>query len=134
MEDQLLRIVKKQLFWNRLLTILVLLLLIILVFIAVWAYPLLTDLKAQVDVMMADVQTVVADLDEVAKSLQEVDFSEIADNINGMVRQSGEAVTEAMEQMDQALQSVEELDIEGLNAGISRFNSVVEPLAKLFGK
>ena len=134
MDEQLLKIAKKQLFWTRLLTILILALLISLVVIWMRAYPVLTDLAAQADALMTEVQLVVADLDAVAKSLQEVDFGMLADNVDIMVRETGEAVTGAMEQMDEALQTIKNLDIQALNDGISKFNSVVEPLARLFGR
>jgi len=134
MDEQLLKIAKKQLFWTRLLTILILALLISLVVIWMRAYPVLTDLAAQADALMTEVQVVVADLDAVAKSLQEVDFGMLADNVDVMVRETGEAVTGAMEQMDDALQTIKNLDIQALNDGISKFNSVVEPLARLFGR
>ena len=134
MDEQLLKIAKKQLFWTRLLTILILALLISLVVIWMRAYPVLTDLAAQADALMTEVQVVVADLDAVAKSLQEVDFGMLADNVDVMVRETGEAVTGAMEQMDEALQTIKNLDIQALNDGISKFNSVVEPLARLFGR
>lgn len=134
MEEQLVRLAKKQLFWSRLLTIVVLL---VGIGLAAWMYQVtnhVTELAAQADTLMQDVRTTAEDLDQVAKSLQEVDFAQLAENVNEMVDQSGEAMTDAMKQMDEALQAVEALDIEGLNAGISRFNSVVEPLARLFGK
>ena len=134
MDEQLLKIAKKQLFWTRLLTLLILALLVCLVVIWMRAYPVLTDLAVKADALMTEVQIVAADLDEVVKSLQEVDFGTLAENVDEMVRQSGEAVTGAMEQVGQALQTVENLDIEGLNNSISKFNSVVEPLAKLFGR
>lgn len=134
MDEQLLKIAKKQLFWTRLLTILILGLLVSLVVIWMRAYPVLTDLAAKADVLMTEVQVVVTDLDAVAKSLQEVDFGALADNVDGMVRETGEAVTDAMGQMDEALQTIKNLDIQALNDGISKFNSVVEPLARLFGR
>ena len=134
MDEQLLKIAKKQLFWTRLLTILILGLLVSLVVIWMRAYPVLTDLAAKADFLMTEVQVVVTDLDAVAKSLQEVDFGALADNVDGMVRETGEAVTDAMGQMDEALQTIKNLDIQALNDGISKFNSVVEPLARLFGR
>jgi len=134
MDEQLLKIAKKQLFWTRLLTLLILALLVCLVVIWMCAYPVLTDLAAQADVLMTEVQGVVSDLDQVAKSLQEVDFGMLADNVDGMVRETGEAVTGAMAQMDEALETLKNLNIEELNNSISKFNSVVEPLARLFGR
>ena len=47
MDEQLLKIAKKQLFWTRLLTILILGLLVSLVVIWMRAYPVLTDLAAK---------------------------------------------------------------------------------------
>ena len=134
MDEQLLKIAKKQLFWTRLLPIRILGLLVSLVVIWMRAYPVLTDLAAMADVLMTEVQVVVTDLDAVAKSLQEVDFGALADNVDGMVRETGEAVTDAMGQMDEALQTIKNLDIQALNDGISKFNRVVEPLARLFGR
>jgi hypothetical protein len=134
MDEQLVKIAKKQLFWTRLLTLLILALLVCLVVIWMRAYPVLTDLAAQADALMTEVQVVVADLDQVAKSLQKVDFSALADNVDVMVRETGDAVTGAMEEMDEALQTIKNLDIQALNDGIAKFNSVVEPLARLFGR
>lgn len=66
--------------------------------------------------------------------LEETKLAEILGNANDLIVQSGDSLTAALVNVDEALNKVEQIDIDSLNEAIKDLQSVVEPLAKLFGK
>ena len=66
--------------------------------------------------------------------LEESHLTELLQNANTLIEESGNSLTEALDDVDEALKKVEQIDIDALNSAISDLQKVVEPLAKLFGK
>lgn len=66
--------------------------------------------------------------------LEESHITELLNNANGLIEESGDALTKALEDVDEALNTVGQIDIETLNSAISDLQKVVQPLAKLFAK
>ncbi len=66
--------------------------------------------------------------------LEESHITELLNNANTLIAESGDALTKALEGVDDALNTVSQIDIETLNEAIADLKKVVEPLAKLFGR
>ncbi|MBQ6876893.1 MAG: hypothetical protein IJO22_00635 [Oscillospiraceae bacterium] len=66
--------------------------------------------------------------------LEETQLTELLNNANTLIADSGDALKEALEGIDEALGTVSQIDIETLNHAIADLKKVVEPLAKLFGR
>ena len=66
--------------------------------------------------------------------LEESHITELLNNANALIAESGDALTKALEEVDGALATVSAIDIETLNEAIADLKKVVEPLAKLFGR
>ena len=66
--------------------------------------------------------------------LENTQLTELLNNANALIEDSGDALTQALQSVDEALGTVGQIDIETLNAAIEDLKNVVEPLAKLFGK
>ena len=66
--------------------------------------------------------------------LEESHITELLNNANTLIAESGDALTQALEGVDGALNTIDQIDIETLNEAIADLKKVVEPLAKLFGK
>ncbi len=80
------------------------------------------------------------ELNDVASTLDEVDFAGMAQGINDLTEQGKTAIDsaltsieDALEDMQGALDTVAQFDVEGLNKSIADFSALVSPLAKLFG-
>ena len=72
--------------------------------------------------------------DELNTVLEESHITELLNNANALIEESGDALKEALEGVDEALNTVGQIDIETLNKAISDLHKVVAPLAKLFGR
>ena len=55
-------------------------------------------------------------------------------NANKLIEEGGESLTQALEDVDEALRKIDEINIADLNEAITDLKNVVGPLAKLFGK
>ncbi len=66
--------------------------------------------------------------------LEESQITELLNNANALIEESGDALTKALEDVDEALGTVSQIDIETLNSAIADLQKVIQPLAKLFGK
>ena len=71
---------------------------------------------------------------ELNKILEESNITELLNNANVLIDESGEALTKALADVDEALKTVTQIDIETLNGAISDLQKVIQPLAKLFGR
>lgn len=71
---------------------------------------------------------------ELSTVLEESHLTELLNNANTLIEESGDALTKALEDVDEALNTVSQIDIETLNEAIADLKKVIEPLAKLFGK
>ena len=134
MEEEQLRVSKKLLFWLRLLTVLVLIGLTGAIVLLAWFGPTVLAFVTSATQLMSQVEVTTANLDELIKTLNRVDFVQLAENINTTMAQSGTALEEALKAVGEALKTLSSINIQELNEGIANLNSVVEPLAKLFGR
>ena len=66
--------------------------------------------------------------------LEESQITELLNNANTLIEESGDALTKALEDVDEALGTVSQIDIETLNSAIADLQKVIQPLAKLFGR
>lgn len=71
---------------------------------------------------------------ELSTILENTQLTELLNNANTLIAESGDALTEALEGVDGALATVSAIDIETLNEAIADLKRVIEPLAKLFGR
>ncbi len=71
---------------------------------------------------------------ELSTILENTQLTELLNNANILISESGDALTEALEGVDGALATVSAIDIETLNEAIADLKKVIEPLAKLFGR
>ena len=82
-----------------------------------------------------------AAIDEIARLTHELNnvldeshLTELLQNANTLIEESGESLTKALDGVDEALKKVEQIDIDALNSAISDLQKVIDPLARLFGK
>ena len=82
-----------------------------------------------------------AAIDEITRLTQELNnvldeshLTELLQNANTLIEESGESLTKALDGVDEALKKVEQIDIDALNSAISDLQKVIDPLARLFGK
>ena len=71
---------------------------------------------------------------ELNNVLDESHLTELLQNANTLIEESGESLTKALDGVDEALKKVEQIDIDALNSAISDLQKVIDPLARLFGK
>lgn len=71
---------------------------------------------------------------ELSTVLEETSITELLNNVNALIAESGDALTEALQGVDAALENINKIDIETLNKAITDLQKVIEPLAKLFGR
>lgn len=85
------------------------------------------DTIKQASMIMEDAQTAVDNLNQITTDLSQVKIDEIVTNVNNLVTDSQESIGQAMQQLNK-------VDFDGLNSAINDLQSVIEPLAKLFGR
>ena len=130
MEEKLdlqIKLLKKQNFWLRLRGIISLVICAILIAAGVYLYPIVNEAATQITEIAGQADTAIEDLEQIAEDLNNADISGLMENTQNLVDESTVTV-------ETALQKIEEIDIETLNSAINGLNSVVTPLAKLFGK
>ncbi len=71
---------------------------------------------------------------EINTLLEESRLTELLQNANDLIKESGESLTDAIDGIKTALQKVNAVDFDSLNTAITDLKRIVEPLAKLFGK
>lgn len=78
-------------------------------------------------------QQAMGDLQVVTENLSRIDFAATIEGVDKLVVQSGTSLETALKDVQEALATIEKLDIDGLNAAISDLQKAVKPLANLFG-
>lgn len=71
---------------------------------------------------------------ELSTILENTRITELLNNVNILVEQSGDALTEALGGVNEALNTISQIDIATLNEAIADLQTVIEPLARLFGR
>lgn len=66
--------------------------------------------------------------------LEESQITELLNNANALIEESGDSLAKALEDVDEALKTVNKIDIDTLNSAIADLQKVIEPLARLFGR
>lgn len=124
-------LLEKQTQWAKRQTVIVTVLMLIV------AVALLV-LSVQVGGVLEDVNSAIDEITvlthELNTVLEESQLTELLNNANALIEESGDALTKALEDVDEALNTIGQIDIETLNKAISDLQKVVEPLAKLFGR
>ncbi len=80
---------------------------------------------------ISEITSLTQELNEI---LEETQLTELLNNANILIAESGDALTKALGSVDAALENVNKIDIETLNEAIGDLKKVIEPLAKLFGR
>ncbi len=81
-----------------------------------------------------ELEEIIRRLDEVSAELADIDWVGLSGELQELGITSRESLVKAQEGLDRALQSIDQLDIEGLNAAIADLRAVIEPLANLTGR
>lgn len=103
----------------------VLVLVVVLVCVAV-LMPRVMDTFTQVETVLENLESVTTELTTLVPQLSK-SVPELIGNLDTLVNTSSEEITTA-------LQKISSLDVDSLNTAIRDLKSVVEPLARLFGK
>ncbi len=133
-DTQLLRVMKKQLFWQRLICLLLAGVILAGVVLIRRITPRVQEISQELEALAGQAQTALTELEGVSKSLGEIDLQGLLDNTNQMVRQGEESFVEMSGSVSRAVKNLEDLDVESFNQAIGRLNAVAGTLSSLFGK
>ena len=116
---QIEEIIAKQYKMTKIMTVCTAVIAVVLLLTVVVVVPKLMETLSQVDVTLKEVETLSATVNE--------ELPQLIENVNQIMGNENSGLTEAIENFNN-------FDIEGLNEAINSLKSVVEPLAKLFGR
>ena len=95
-------------------------------------------LTVQLGGILEEANSAISEITSLTQELQTIlentQLTELLNTANAHIEDSGDALTQALQSVDEALGTVGQIDIKTLNAAIEDLKNVVEPLAKLFGK
>lgn len=120
--NQILATNKKQLFWQRIIGLMLVALVAVVITVAVILVPEATTTLKYIDDVALKEQETLGQIDEVAESL-----IASSDNLNKLVDENAEELTTAVK-------SISEVDFEGLNKAIKDFQDAVGPLASFMNR
>jgi sensor histidine kinase regulating citrate/malate metabolism len=120
--NQILATNKKQLFWQRIIGLMLVALVAVVITVAVILVPEATTTLRYIDDVALKEQETLGQIDEVAESL-----IASSDNLNKLVDENAEELTTAVK-------SISEVDFEGLNKAIKDFQDAVGPLASFMNR
>ena len=89
--------------------------------------PQIQQIALQIQDLGTQTETVLTNLESVTAELAEVDLGSMVSNVDTLVADSQEGVK-------QALDKINELDIDSLNRAIADLSAVVKPLADFFNR
>ncbi|MDD3430380.1 MAG: hypothetical protein PHG02_10300 [Oscillospiraceae bacterium] len=78
-------------------------------------------------ILIPQITTALSDLKIITAQLSQTDWKTMFENINTLISTSQNG-------MEETLQNIQKIDIDGLNQAIQDLQAVVAPLAKLFGR
>lgn len=84
--------------------------------------------------VLPGVNQLVSKLTIVVDNLNQIDITLMTESVTNLAVSGTEGIETALTQVSAALETINRLDIEGLNKSIADLGAVVEPLAKFFGK
>jgi len=126
MDENCLKELKKQTLFVKLTFGLVAGIFAIFLVVAIIVVPKVTKILNDVEETVASADEAVKSLSKTADELAEADIAGLINNTQALVEDSSKGVT-------QAISKIDDIDIDGLNVAISDLESVVGPLANLFG-
>ena len=89
--------------------------------------PQIRQIAGQIQALGTQAETVLTNLEAVTSELAAVDLGSMVSSVDALVADSQEGVKQALDKINQ-------LDIESLNQAIADLSAVVKPLADFFGK
>lgn len=113
--------------------------LVLVVVIAAIFVPQLRQTLTQVDGVLAQVDTALVQVDTVLDNLESTtaDLSalvpQLSQSVPALIENLDTLVETSSEEITTALQKISSLDVDSLNTAIRDLQSIVEPLARLFG-
>ncbi len=81
-----------------------------------------------------ELEEIIRRLDEVSADLAAIDWVGLSEELQELGVDCQESLVKAQEGLDRAMQSIDQLDIQGLNEAIADLRAVIEPLADLTGR
>lgn len=111
----------------------------ITIFVLMFAVSItLLILSVQIGGILEEADSAITEITFLTKELNNVldesNLTELLNNANMLIEDSGDALTQALEDVDTALNTVGQIDIDSLNSAISDLQRIVQPLANLFAK
>ena len=98
----------------------------------------LVALSIKISGVISEANTAVSQISEIIKELDSIlknsGITALLNNANKLIEESGESLSGALAGVDDALKKIESIDIASLNSAISDLKSIIDPLARLFGK
>ncbi len=132
-ETKVLRIMKKQLFWQRLIGILLIGIIIGIVFLAIRVAPQAAEVSQELESLAGQAQTALSKLEDVSERLDELDMEGLLAHTDQMVQQGEKSFVDMSDNVSRALKNLEDLDVDSFNQAIGRLNAVAGTLSSLFG-
>lgn len=132
-EGQMLRIMKKQLFWQRLIGVLMAGVIGGIIFLAIRVAPQAAEFSQELESLAGQAQTALSELEDVSESLNELDIEGLLAHTDQMVQQGEKSFVDMSDHVSRALKNLEELDVDSFNQAIGRLNAVAGTLSSLFG-
>lgn len=108
-------------------------LLVIVVVGGIYYIPRVTKMMQRADYLLTETENMMQDSQTVVKNLEQISTELVEADIPGMLNEVSELTTESQKGMQEAMQKIENIDIEKMNKAISDLSAVIAPLAKLFG-
>ena len=119
---------KKKLYWIRITALATIFMLVIVGVLAIGAtlqFKVMQDDFARLGKMADAMDDMTENLVSVSESLEQIDWEDLAVNINLTAEK-------AQQSMDAALTAIDDMDIDTLNNAITNLPDVIEPLARFF--
>lgn len=95
-------------------------------------------LSIQVGGVLEEANSAINEITVLTKELngiiEESNITELLNNANSLIKESGDSLTKALQDVDDALNTISSIDIEALNNAIADLQKIVKPLANLFAK
>ena len=126
MDENCLKELKKQTMFVKMTFGLVAGIFLIFLVVAIMFVPKVTKILNDVEKTVAAADEAVVSLSKTADELAQADIAGLISSTEALVKDSSVGVTQAISKMD-------DIDIDGLNSAIRDLESVVGPLANLFG-
>ena len=107
---------------------------IVMTVIAAAVFIFLFTLLPKLTVALDNLNVLETDLQTITAELKEADISGTVTSVQSLAESTSKLVNDCSESLTEAIAKLNSFDVEGLNRAIEDLTSVVEPLAKLFGK